>query len=207
MPALAVLSVLGLAAVFVWVNAISSTEDLEAAIRCEPPATPPPGVTYTPLPPDGLAGTPPIPPDRVAVRVLNASGARGEAAMTTEAMRRLGFSQIAEPQNDDAYPTKVADCHGQVRFGENGAGAARTVALVDPCLQLVRDNRQDASVDLAVGTEFNDVRPSPSGLEIIQRLNAWSVKHQGKGNNEQSAPGGGPVIDEELFEQAGPQHC
>lgn len=202
-----VLSILGLAAVFVWVNAISSTEDLEAAIRCDPPPKPSQGVSYTPLKSDALADTPPIPPDRIAVRVLNASGARGDAAMTTEAMRRLGFTQIGEPDNDPAYSNTVANCHGQVRFGENGAGAARTVALVDPCLQLVRDNRQDATVDLAVGTAFNDVRPSPSGMEIIERLNAWSVRHQGSGNNEQSAPGGGPVIDEELFEEAAPTHC
>ncbi|PWV84717.1 LytR cell envelope-related transcriptional attenuator [Prauserella marina] len=209
LPALIVIALLGVVAVFVWVKAIATNENIDEAIRCTPAATPPEGVTYAPQPYDALAGSQPTPPDRIALRVLNASGTRGQAAITTEGLRQLGFTQIAEPENDPAYPDEkaTASCHGQIRYGENGAAAARTIQLIDPCLQLVKDNRQDATVDLAVGTSFNDVRPLPAGMDILKKLNAWSAEHKGTGNGEQSSSGRGPVIEEELLADAEPSHC
>ena len=50
-------------------------------------------------------------------------------------------------------------CIGQLRFGPAGQGAASTVALVVPCTELVRDERGDDTVDVAVGTAFRDVNP------------------------------------------------
>ncbi|PXY33654.1 hypothetical protein DI005_15040 [Prauserella sp. PE36] len=206
LPALIVIGVLGLVAAFVWVNAISSNTDLEEAIRCQPSPTPTGGVTYTPQPHDALDATQPTPPDRVAVRVLNASGTRGQAAMTTEGLRRLGFTQIAEPENDPAYANAEANCHGQIRYGANGEGAARTVALVDPCLELVRDNRQDATVDLAIGTAFNNARLTTAARDVLDRLNTWSAQNRGTGESEQST-GKGPDIDQALLDETRPEHC
>ncbi|MEU6645436.1 envelope integrity protein Cei [Saccharomonospora sp. NPDC046836] len=205
-PALIVLGAMGLVATFVWVNALSSTDDLTTAIHCEPTATPPAGVTYDVQANDALAGAQPAPPDRVAVRVLNASGARGEAAMTTEGLRQLGFTQIAQPDNDDAYGDRTANCHGQIRFGTNGESAARTLQLVDPCLELVRDNRQDATVDLAVGTRFNDARPTRTALDVLDQLKTWSAQNRNAGNSEQST-GQGPVVDQELLDHTAPTVC
>lgn len=205
LPALLLIAVLGVAAAVVWVNALVSTDDISDAIRCRPEATPQSGTTYTPVGHDALADEPPIPPDRVAVRVLNANGTRGQASLTTEAMRQMGFTRVAAPANDPAYPQGEADCHGQIRFGENGAGAARTVQLIDPCLQLVRDNRKDASVDLSIGTRFN-LRMSPAATEVLDQLTTWSAEHAATGHNEQSAEQG-PEIDEDLLAKTAPTVC
>ncbi|MFC4000991.1 envelope integrity protein Cei [Prauserella oleivorans] len=207
LPALIVLGVLGVVAAFVWVNVVTSVEDLDEAIRCQPAARPPQGVTYTSQPHDALADTQPVPPNRVAVRVLNASGLRGEAAMTTEALRQLGFTQLAEPANDDSFPAGEADCHGQIRYGTNGEGAARTLQLIDPCLQLVNDGRRDATVDLAVGTTFNDVRPTREALDVLEQLNRWSAENSAVGGSEQSAGGQGPIVDQDLLAKTAPSHC
>lgn len=207
LPALIVLGTLGVVAAFVWVNVVTSVADLDEAIRCEPAATPPPGVTYTAHPHDALADTQPVPPNRVAVRVLNASGLRGEAAMTTEALRRIGFTQLAEPANDDSFPAGEAVCHGQIRYGTNGEGAARTLQLIDPCLQLINDGRRDATVDLAVGTLFNDVRPTQEARRILDQLNAWSAENRAVGGSEQSAGGQGPIVDQDLLAKTAPSHC
>lgn len=210
LPALIVVAVLGIAATVIWVNAVANTEDLEEAMRCTPSAKPPEGVTYTPQPYDALAETQPAPPNRVNVQVLNASSMRGEAAMTTLGLEQLGFTQLAEPGNDEAFPKGEADCHGQVRYGPNGEAAARTMRLVDPCLQLVEDGRKDATVDLVIGTDFNDVRPTRSALDVLDQLK----QSQGSpGGSEQSAGGeqsGGqasPLIDDGLLDQTVAEHC
>lgn len=207
LPALLVFIVLGLITGIIWTNAITSANDIEEDIRCHPSATPPPGTTYTVLPRNALDGVPLTPPDRVPVRVLNANGARGQATLTTKALQQLGFTQTAPPRNDRAFPQNIANCHGQIRFGENGASAARTVHLIDPCLELVRDDRRDASVDLSIGTLFNNVQPSSATRKILDTLNTWSAENIGTGHHEQSAAGNGPMIDEQLLEQTGPHHC
>ena len=213
LPALIFVAVLGVAASVIWINAVASTEDLEEAMRCTPSAQPPEGVTYTPQPYDALASTQPAPPHRVNVRVLNASGLRGEAGMTTMALEQLGFTQTAEPGNDEAFPKGEANCHGQVRYGTNGEAAARTLRLIDPCLELVEDGRKDATVDLAIGTAFNDVRPSSEAVEVLDQL---KKSGQGtEGGSEQSAgeeqsgagAGGGSLIDKELLDKTVAEHC
>lgn len=206
-PALIVIGVLGAAAMFVWVNAIVTKEGFEAAIRCQPSASPPEGVTYTPLPRDALDDVAPIPPDKVAVRVLNANGTRGQATITTLSMRDLGFTEIAEPANDPAFPKQSAACHGQIRFGENGRAAARTVSLIDPCLELIKDNRKDATVDLSIGERFTDVRPTAEGRQILEKLASWSARNSEVGTNQQSAGPPGPELDPEVLEAAREGHC
>ncbi|UQS26137.1 MULTISPECIES: envelope integrity protein Cei [Amycolatopsis] len=205
LPALIVIGVLGLIAMFIWVRAITSKQDIDAALRCDPPPTPPPGVTYTNLGYTALDGTTPVPADRIAVKVLNASEKRGQAAITTESLRQLGFTQIAPPENDPAYATAEAACRGQLRFGDNGSSAARTLSLVVPCVELVRDNREDASVDLAIGSAFGDVVPTQAAREILAQLQAWSAQHDGDGG-EQSAVSP-PPIDEALLAAARPGTC
>ncbi|OQO94162.1 hypothetical protein B1813_05680 [Saccharomonospora piscinae] len=210
LPALLFIGVLGVAAVIVWINAVRTATDVSEAITCDPRPHPPAGTTFTPLPYDALVGTSPVPPSRVDLTVLNANGTRGEASMTTMALRQLGFDRITDPANDEVYTNgAVADCHGQIRFGPGGERAARTVQLVDPCLELVRDNREDPSIDLAVGTNFNDVRPSDAAIEILDRLKSWA-KDRAEGGGEQSPGEGaadGPVLDDDLLEETVPERC
>lgn len=206
-PALIVIGVLGLGAMFVWVNAIVSRTDIDAVIRCDPPASPPPGVTYTSLGHAALDDRAPIPPDKIAVKVLNASSVRGQGGITTEALRALGFTQIAPPDNDPSFAGRPAKCRGQLRFGDNGTAAARTLSLVTPCVELVKDNRADATVDLTIGTSFGDLRPKAEAVEALRELKTWSEQHQGGGGGEQSAGTPAPVVDQTLLTAARDLPC
>lgn len=204
-PALIFIGVLGLVAMVVWVRAITTKTDIDEALRCTPPPAQVDGLTFTTLTHTALDDTAPIPPDKVAVQVLNASQARGQGAITTEALRELGFTQIAEPGNDPSYADQEAQCHGQLRFGDNGRSAARTLSLVVPCVELVKDTRADASVDLSIGSSFGDVRPTQQARQILQQLQMWSTQHP-DGGNEQSA-GSGPVLDPALLAAARNVSC
>ncbi|EIE99622.1 envelope integrity protein Cei [Saccharomonospora glauca] len=208
LPALIFLGVLGIAAVVVWVNVISTSSDIAEAVTCDPRPTPPAGTTFTPLPYDALTTTSPIPPSQVEVTVLNANNTRGQASIATEALKQLGFTRVTEPANDTVYTDgTVANCHGQIRFGPAGERAARTVHLVDPCLELIKDDRKDASVDLAIGTSFNDVNPSDAAVEILNQLKSWAAEHEQDETDAQTTDGAGPVIDEKLLTETLPKHC
>jgi hypothetical protein len=206
LPALIVIAVLGLGAVVVWVHAIVSGSNINDAIRCTPAPTPPAGVTFTPLDHSALDDRVPTPQDKIAVKVLNASSTRGQGSIATESLRALGFSQIADPANDPVYPKQDAKCRGQIRFGENGTSSARTLSLVTPCLELVKDNRKDSTVDLSIGTLFSDVRPSAAATQILNQLKTWSAAHQGGGGGEQSASAA-PTIDPALLKAARDVSC
>ncbi|TNC27654.1 envelope integrity protein Cei [Amycolatopsis alkalitolerans] len=200
LPALVLIGILGLVAMVVWVRAVTTRTDINEVVRCTPAPAPVDGLTFTPLTYTALDDVAPIPPDKIAVQVLNASTSRGQATITTESLRELGFTQIGDPGNDPAYPAQDAGCQGQLRFGDNGRSAARTLSLVLPCVELVKDTRADASVDLSIGTAFGDVRPTQQGRQILQQLQQWSQQHP-DGGNEQSAASG-PVIDPALLSAA-----
>lgn len=204
LPALIVILVLGLTAMVVWIRAITANSDIDARIRCDPPATPPPGVVFTSLEHTALDDTVPVPPDKVAVKVLNAGQGRGLAAITTENLRQLGFTQVAAPDNDPAYPDGDAECVGQIRFGEPGTAAARMLSLVAPCAELVRDNRADASVDLAIGNRFNSLQLNQQANQVLQQLRDWSAQHSD--GDDQSAPSN-PVLDPGLLAAAHDVAC
>lgn len=205
LPALIFIAVLGLVAMVVWVKAITSNTDIDEALRCTPPPAPAEGMTFTSLTHTALDDTTPIPPGEVGVQVLNASQSRGQGAITTETLRALGFTQIAAPDNDPSYPDQEAKCHGQLRFGDNGRSAARTLSLVVPCVELIKDTRADASVDLSIGAGFGDVVPTQQARQILQQLQAWSEQHP-DGGNEQSAASA-PVIDPALLSAARNVSC
>lgn len=101
--------------------------------------------------PEDLADTRPADPARIALRVYNASTVTGQAKTVTDELRSAGFAAIGQQANDPLYPASDLRCFGEIRYGFAGAAAARTVLLVAPCMQLVVDERQDDSVDLALG--------------------------------------------------------
>ncbi|MEC3974692.1 envelope integrity protein Cei [Amycolatopsis sp. H20-H5] len=207
LPALIVIGVLALGAIVVWVHAVVTRADIDAAVRCDPPPNPAPGVTYTPLPHSGLDDRTPIPPDKVAARVLNASDVRGQGGIATTSLHDLGFTQMGEPTNDPAYDGRKAKCRGQIRFGENGASAARTLSLAVPCAELIKDNRKDATVDLTTGTTFGDVRPKAEARQILEQLTLWSQQHSGGGGGEQSAGATAPPLDQSALASARELAC
>jgi hypothetical protein len=103
-----------------------------------------------------LRDTRPANPSTVLVRVLNASTTPGMAKTVTESWRKAGFESIGEAADDSLYPLRDLRCWGEIRYGDAGAQAARTVLIVAPCATLVKDDRFDDSVEFAVGALFDD---------------------------------------------------
>ena len=103
---------------------------------------------------ESLVAVRPANPSTVLLRVYNSSSVRGQAKAVTDELRAAGFESILDGANDPLYPAADLRCVAQIRFGQAGAAAARTVLLVAPCAQLVVDGRVDDSVDLALGGRY-----------------------------------------------------
>ena len=156
-PVLLVVAVLAVAVAVTWTTVLIKTGGATGVAACPSPAAGPvPGEV---LPASALANVAPVPPPAVKVRVLNAGGQRGQANLVAAQLGDLGFPEAAPPDNDPYYADADMECVGQLRFGPAGEGAARTLTLVLPCTELVRDERTDDTVDIAVGTGFRDVNP------------------------------------------------
>lgn len=211
LPALILIIILGVAATIVWLKVMDTDANINAATHCAPPprssaakGKPAPTLGQA-LESDSLDRTVPAPPDQALVRVLNAGSRRGGAAIVTETLREFGFTKIAEPTNDPLYNDTMV-CRGQIRFGPQGTAAARTLSLIEPCAELIRDDRKDATVDFAIGEKFDDLRPNGSSKQAIDQLNAWSEAHPGsKGGLQSNAPQ--PKIDGKLLAGARKSSC
>lgn len=220
LPALILLAVLVVLSGFVWTRVFESTESVEMATRCSLPtagrsgpasATPkppePPAKTAvgTMMPRDALNDVVPIPPQDVRVRVLNANGQVNQATLISKELTNLGFGQGGEPANDSVYKNLEMHCHAQIRYGGAGVSAARTLSLIAPCAQLVRDGRTDASVDLALGSEFSGIKTTQEAHQLLQKLKTWGKQHDPVvGDQKQVRP---PQLDEELLSKARDVHC
>ena len=212
-PALVFLAVLAIAAGLVWMQVLENADQEHVDARTCPVSPLPPeslkGVTAPPgdvLPFDALDSTAPMPARNALVRVLNASGQNRQATAVTEALRELGFAKLADPENDQLYPEGSLACHGQIRFGAQGVSAARTLSLLVPCAELVRDDRQDATVDFAVGQRFDHVTPRPEGRKALEQLAAWAQDHPDQQGGLQ-ANGKGPKLAAELLTAARDVRC
>ncbi|HEX3788445.1 MAG TPA: envelope integrity protein Cei [Pseudonocardiaceae bacterium] len=201
-----VLCVLMVAAAIVWSRVIRQADDVNAQVACpasqvatEQLDTP---VSYTAL--DAVA---PAPASSAQVQVFNASNERGQAARITTELQQFGFTQTGVPADDPEYPQGNLRCVGQIRFGPNGVSAARTLSLLVPCAQLVRDNRQNSTVDLAVGTAFVDLTPSADATDVLQQLATWSQQHPVTGGGLQSYASIAPHLQSSLLTGAHNGQC
>ncbi|WP_424185210.1 envelope integrity protein Cei [Actinokineospora sp. G85] len=214
MPALIFLAVLGVLTTVVWITVLQGQADPNAAKRCQPPpaATIPPAdgqVVPTlgqPLTPESLDKTAPAAPSGVLAKVVNASGQRRQAGAVTEALRELGFTQVTDPANDLIYSGGTLTCRAQIRFGQQGAAAARTLSIIEPCAELVRDERQDATVDLAIGQRYTHLQPSADARRILEQLTDWAQNGPTQGGL-QNADGTGPALDPALVARARSARC
>jgi hypothetical protein len=211
LPAFLLIAVLGIAATIVWLRVMSSDSDVAAAAHCAPPPAPtaasgqPAPTLGKALEPSALDRTEPAAPSSALVRVVNASNQRGQARLVTESLKALGFTQIAEPGNDALYGESM-DCRAQIRFGAQGTAAARTVSLVEPCAELVRDDRQDATVDIAIGAKFDDLHPNGSAKTLMEQLNDFAKQNpSAQGGLQADAPH--PDLDKGLLEAARNVRC
>ncbi|HET7665899.1 MAG TPA: envelope integrity protein Cei [Mycobacterium sp.] len=161
LPGILLFVALAVVTLTVWVMALSQPPEVREAMVCNPP--PPAADPAAPPPPLGeqVSRTDMIDvtPAKLAdsrIRVLNASGQGGQAAEVAGALRDLGFADPTAA-NDPIYVTTKLACQGQIRFGPSGRAAAAAVWLVAPCAELFQDQRPDDGVDLAIGTEFNEL--------------------------------------------------
>ena len=214
LPALILILVLGAAATFVWIDVMSDASESAGVTQCDPPAPVKDAATKPKTPPttlgqqlefDSLDRTVPAPPGQVLVRVINASTQKGAAGVTTAHLRELGFSQVAEPANDPLYGDTMK-CRGQIRFGPQGTSAARTLSLLDPCVELIRDDRKDATVDLAIGADFDGLSPNAQARTALEQLAQWAEEHPETRGGLQ-ANGAQPNLDPELLAGARDARC
>jgi hypothetical protein len=208
LPAVTVIVMLGVVAGLVWVGVLNRPDPTAGGCQATTgsPSVAPGSVTPgRRLPPDGLDGVPPAPPQLVVVQVLNANGERGEARAAAAELAELGFAPTAEPTNDPLHPTFDLHCHGEIRFGAAGQAAARTLSLTVPCAELVRDARPGAGIDLALGTEFTRLRPNNAAREALAGLALL-----GRPGDEPSQSGqelAAPTVDPDLLRQARAMAC
>ncbi|MGP4017356.1 envelope integrity protein Cei [Saccharopolyspora sp. 5N708] len=214
LPALVVLVGLVVLSGLLWTRVFDTVEDVEAATTCNPPGAP----TAAPqeadqpqqvplgamLPRGALDSTSPIPPQDAPVRVLNGNGEARQASLVSDELASLGFAK-GGADNDPVYVNYDLKCHGQIRFGSAGAGAARTLSLIAPCAQLIRDERPDAGVDFALGADFDDIKTTSEAKQILQELENWVPQRDQQGGAQQEVTP--PRISSELLTKAREVHC
>jgi hypothetical protein len=208
-PVIVVVTVLALIAAGTWITVLNTASG-GADGTCPPPlAGPPAGETVER---SALYAVAPAPLSAVRVLVRNAGGQRQQANLVAAELEELGFGRAAPPDNDPIYPDGDMDCVGQLRFGPAGEPAASTLALVLPCVELVRDGRGDDSVDVAVGTAFGDLAPSRPARDALDQLDPDGGGTDGAANADPgaadaSAPLPAPSVDPALLEQARDTVC
>jgi LytR cell envelope-related transcriptional attenuator len=213
LPAFLLILVLGIAATVVWLKVMNQDNEITGAAHCDPPPAPtapptagkPVPTLGKPLEPPALDRTKPVPPTTALVRVINASGQRGQARLVTETLRGLGFTQIGDPANDVLYGGKMG-CRAQIRFGPQGTAAARTLSLVEPCAELIRDERKDATVDMVLGEKFDDLHPNRSARTLLEQLTDFAKQNPPtKGGLQADAPQ--PDLDSTLLKASRNVKC
>jgi hypothetical protein len=171
-PAIALLVVLLVGSAVVWTIALTRTPEVHEATVCNPPPEQPdPGEPRlgTAVSRSTMVNVAPAKLADAKIRVLNASGRGGQAADVASALKDLGFAQPAA-SNDQIYARTRLNCQGQIRFGEAGEAGAAAVWLVAPCTELYRDDRNDDSVDLVLGTEFGALAHSDDIASVLAGL-------------------------------------
>lgn len=162
-PGIITAGVLLLITAVVWLIALTRPPTVDEAAACNPPPQNHDGTAAgalgAPVSPSSMVGVRPAKLVDTKIRVLNASGHGGQAADVSGELRDLGFAQPTAA-NDTVYAGAPLTCQGQIRFGEAGRSAAATLWLVAPCTELLKDDRTDNTVDLAIGTEFTSLTHS-----------------------------------------------
>jgi len=208
-PALLLILLLSSLASMVWVIVLDSTES-QTLLSCPPPSPGDRGPPFVEvLERTALDEVRHAPPKLTRVQVLNGNGQRGEAALVSAGLAGLGFQPAGVPANDPLHPTFELTCHGQIRFGHAGAATARTLSLVVPCAELVRDLRPNDVVDLALGTSFTRLEPSAEARAVLA-----SLVRLGQAAPPSEAPQGGqaaglvqPTIDPQQIVAAREVDC
>jgi LytR cell envelope-related transcriptional attenuator len=209
-PVIVVVAALAVIATATWATVFVNNSGPAGLASCPSPSTgASPGEV---LSSDALDTVAPAPPGSVQVRVLNAGGQRGQANLVAAQLGDLGFAEAAPPNNDPLFPNGDMACVGQLRFGAAGEAAASTVSLVIPCAELVRDGRKDATVDVAVGTAFGDLKPIRAVRDTLNQLSEPATGSDGAANadpgaSDAAAPNPAAAVDPSTLQKARERHC
>ena len=177
-PALIALGVLAAVTAVVWGVVLTRPVTVVDTATCNPPPTP--SDATAPTLGQRVSGSVliDVAPAKLAetnIRVLNASGQGGQAGEVAGALRDLGFA-APTAANDPIYAGTRLACQGQIRFGESGKADAAAAWLVAPCVELYRDDREDDSVDLVIGTDFTSLANSDDIAAVLSGLRPGAVE-------------------------------
>jgi hypothetical protein len=204
-PVLVVVSVLAVLAIVTWSVVLVNAGGAASATSCPVPNPPAGDVLST----GALDEVGPVPPGSVEVHVFNAGGQRGQASLVAAQLGDFGFS-VTGTGNDPLFPNEDMKCYGQLRFGAAGEAAASSITLVMPCVELVRDGRPDAGVDVSVGTGFGDFNPARAARDALDQLTEPGGGTDGAANadpNAAAAAPAPPTVDPALVEEARSASC
>lgn len=151
---IAALAVTGLGALAVYTGAIDAPFDRPFTT---PQETDPLAEVPVPCVPDG---TLPVPSGDVRVTILNASGkSEPLAGLNEDVLTERGFVIDAIGNAPDLDGENGPDLmeRTQIHFGAAGVPAAYTLAAHYPEPGLVLDAREDATVTLYIGEDFDDI--------------------------------------------------
>ena len=165
LPAALIVLVLVVAGVVTWTVVLTNASS-SSVTACNPPAAG--GGTVQAR--GALDDTAAAAPGDIAVTVLNAAGQRGQAQLAAVELGEVGITEAGQPTNDPLYPALDLQCVGQIRYGPDGAAAARTLSVVIPCAELVEDGRAGTAVDFSLGSNFRDVSPSAGVTDALRAL-------------------------------------
>jgi LytR cell envelope-related transcriptional attenuator len=218
LPAIILILVLCAASTFVWFKVMHTADTSADKVTCAPPAPiptsskkkdkdQPPATLGKSLDRDALAKTAPAPPSTAQVRVLNATTERGKANQVSAVLGELGFAKLLPAQNDPVYAAQDMSCQGQIRFGQRGMATARTLNLIEPCAELIKDERTDATVDLVVGEKFGELRPTQEARKMLMALTDWAHSHPAAHGGLQDAQGQRFQVDPKLISEAQDARC
>lgn len=154
----------------VWALALRGSDAATQAAACPvTPAAEEAGLVEQPA--GALDSVEPAVLSDTRARVLNANGQSGQAGAVAAQLAERGFQPAGDDAtgNDPVYAQDL-ECHGQIRYGDAGQASARSLSLAAPCMQLVADGRDDASVDLVLGTIFSRLSDSAAGVAALDEL-------------------------------------
>jgi LytR cell envelope-related transcriptional attenuator len=134
LPALAMMLVLAGIAGTTWWKVMDRREAAAAAGKCTSAAL--------------------VDPHTVKVRVYNNGDAQGLARSVASQLTRRGFVVLTTANDPLKDKRPITGPWAEVRYGKGGIRQAKLVAAHVPNAKLVRDGRNDAAVDLALGSRF-----------------------------------------------------
>lgn len=97
-------------------------------------------------------------PGQVNVNVYNSTNRFGLAASVSEKLDARGY-KIVKVDNDPLQ--RSISGVAEIRHGEQGIGAARTILAVAPGAELVADARKTTRVDLVLGKRYDALAAKP----------------------------------------------